>query len=95
MTKICHPNVKFETGEICLDVLKENWTPVLGVVGALESVGRLLQEPGVDSPLNVEVANLLRGGDRVGAEGLVRFWCGEERFVGVLEDEGEVREGKR
>jgi peroxin-4 len=50
VTKICHPNVKFETGEICLDVLKENWTPILGVVGSLEAVGRLLGEPGLDSP---------------------------------------------
>ena len=67
-------------------MLKENWTPVLGVVGALESVGRLLGEPGVDSPLNVDVAALYRQGDQIGAEGLVRFWCGEERFGGVLEE---------
>lgn len=92
MTRICHPNVKWETGEICLDVLKENWTPVLGVVGALESVGRLIQDAGegVDSPLNIDVANLLRAGDGIGAEGLVRYWCGEERFTGALEEE-EVR----
>lgn len=56
MTKICHPNVKWDTGEICLDVLKERWTPVLGVVGALESVGALLGGAGVDSPLGVEIA---------------------------------------
>lgn len=79
--------MQFETGEVCLDVLKENWTPVLGIVGALESVVRLLGEPGVDSPLNVDVANLVRQGDRVGARGLVGFWCGEERFEGVLEEE--------
>ncbi|KAE9381462.1 UBC-like protein [Stipitochalara longipes BDJ] len=86
VTKICHPNVKWETGEICLDVLKENWTPVLGIVGALEAVGRLLGEPGVDSPLGVEVASLLRQGDTIGARGLVGFWCGEERFDGALEE---------
>ncbi|KAA8570293.1 hypothetical protein EYC84_002600 [Monilinia fructicola] len=32
VTRICHPNVKWETGEICLDVLGDKWTPVLGVV---------------------------------------------------------------
>ncbi|KIN04124.1 hypothetical protein OIDMADRAFT_194373 [Oidiodendron maius Zn] len=90
VTRICHPNVKFETGEICLDVLKENWTPILGVVGALESVARLLEEPGTDSPLNVDCAALLREGDFIGARGLVGFYCAEERFVGELkEDEGE------
>lgn len=93
VTRICHPNVKFETGEICLDVLKENWTPILGVVGCLEAVGRLLEEPGVDSPLNLDVAALERNGDWVGARGLVGFWCGEERWEGGLE-EGEV-EGRR
>jgi peroxin-4 len=88
VTRVCHPNVKFETGEICLDVLGENWTPILGVVGALESVARLLGEPGTDSPLNVDAAALLRDGDRVGARGLVGFYCAEERFEGEVGDEG-------
>lgn len=87
VTRVCHPNVKFETGEICLDVLKENWTPILGVVGALESIARLLEEPGPDSPLNVDVAALVREGDFVGARGLVGFYCAEYRFEGVLEEE--------
>jgi peroxin-4 len=30
----------------------------------------------------------------VGARGLVGFWCGEERFEGVLE-EGEEKEARR
>lgn len=91
MTKICHPNVQWETGEICLDVLKEAWSPVLGVVGALECVIRLLGEPGVDSPLNVDVAGLVRGGDVVGARGLIGYWCQEERFEGTIEAFGEGR----
>ena len=79
--------MKFETGEICLDVLKENWTPILGVVGSLEAVGRLLGEPGLDSPLNLEVAALERQGDEIGTRGLVKFYCGEERWEGGLEGE--------
>ncbi|KAH8603042.1 ubiquitin-conjugating enzyme E2 4 [Bisporella sp. PMI_857] len=86
VTKICHPNINFETGEICLDLLGKGWTPVLGVVGALEAVGRLLGEGDVDSPLNVDVAALIRGGDRVGARGLIGFWSAEERFEGSIED---------
>ena len=65
---------------------------MLGIVGALEAVGRLLGEPGTDSPLGLEVAALLRAGDEVGARGLVGFWCGEERFEGELEEVGEERE---
>lgn len=83
--------MKFETGEICLDVLGENWTPILGVVGALESVARLLGEPGTDSPLNVDAAALVRDGDAVGARGLVGFYADEERFDGVLGEEEEGR----
>ncbi len=58
---------------------------MLGIVGALESVVRLLGEPGVDSPLNVDVAGLLRQGDTVGARGLVGFGGGGGGGVGGLE----------
>lgn len=86
VTRIVHPNVQWETGEVCLDVLGARWTPVLGVVGVLECVGRLLGEGGVESPLGVEVAALLRGGDQLGARSLVGYWAAEERFEGALEE---------
>lgn len=65
----------FKTGEICLDLLKASWTPAYGVVSALEAVQQLLGAGGEpDSPLNLDVARLVREGDLVGAEGLVRFY---------------------
>jgi len=67
---------------VCLDLLKENWTPIVGIARCVEAIRMLLVEPGTDSPLNVEVAALIRGGDGVGARGLVGFWSGEERWVG-------------
>lgn len=85
ITKICHPNIKWESGEICLDVLQDRWTPVLGVVGALECVGRLLAEGATDSPLGIEVAALERMGDMIGKRSLVGFWCEEERWNGDLD----------
>ena len=27
ITKVFHPNISFETGAICLDILKDKWTP--------------------------------------------------------------------
>lgn len=87
-TRICHPNIKWETGEVCLDLLKDRWTPVLTVRMCVEAVLRLLAEPGNDSPLNIEMGALLRGGDEIAARGLVGFWCGEERFEGALEELG-------
>lgn len=76
-TPCCHPNVNFKTGEICLDLLKGSWTPAYGIVSTLEAVQQLLSAGGEpDSPLNIDLARLLREGDLVGAEGLVRFYTG-------------------
>ncbi|MCJ1470660.1 hypothetical protein MMC07_009306 [Pseudocyphellaria aurata] len=69
------------TGEICLDLLKTSWTPAYTMVSTLEAVHQLLAYPEVDSPLNVEVAALLRNGDGVGAESLVRWCCREWRWT--------------
>lgn len=77
-TPICHPNIKFPTGEICLDLLSDHWTPAAyGIVKTLEAVQYMLDwEVGAEptSPLNVDVARLMREGDWVGVEGLVRFY---------------------
>ena len=48
----------------------------------LSAVQQLLTNPSPDSPLNIDVANLLRDGDSIGAEGLVRYWTGERRWAG-------------
>ncbi|GAB1740578.1 hypothetical protein NU219Hw_g5674t1 [Hortaea werneckii] len=75
-TPLCHPNVNFQTGEICLDLLKTTaWTPAYGLVSALEAVHQLLANGGEpDSPLNLDLARLLREGDLVGAESLIRLY---------------------
>ena len=48
----------------------------------MSAIQQLLSDPGLDSPLNVDVANLYRENDTIGAEGLVRFWTGEKRWSG-------------
>ncbi|MCJ1450569.1 hypothetical protein MMC28_000902 [Mycoblastus sanguinarius] len=82
ITPICHPNVHFKTGEICLDLLKTSWSPAYTLTSTLEAIHQLLAYPEVDSPLNVDIATLLKNGDRIGGESLVRFWCGERRWGG-------------
>ncbi|KAF2862663.1 ubiquitin-conjugating enzyme [Piedraia hortae CBS 480.64] len=79
VTPVCHPNVHFTTGEICLDLLNTGtdgkWTPAYTLVTALEAIVQLLAagaEP--DSPLNVDIAKLLREGDYVAAEGLIKYY---------------------
>ncbi|KAI5307102.1 hypothetical protein KEM55_008409 [Ascosphaera atra] len=82
-TKICHPNIEFATGKICLTLLtSEHWSPVYNVASTLEAVYNLLMDPGVDSPYNLDVNNLIRDGDEVGWYELVRYWTTTERYEG-------------
>ena len=41
-TRICHPNIHFNTGEICLDVLKTAWTPAYTLKTACDAICMLL-----------------------------------------------------
>jgi peroxin-4 len=43
----------------------------------------MLAYPEVDSPLNVDLAALIRGGDVLGARGLVGFWAENNRYEGI------------
>jgi peroxin-4 len=81
-TPIVHANVHPQTGEICLDLLKDRWTPAYSVLEVVRAVRMLLSNPGLDSPLNVDVAALLRDGDVLGARRLVELWVEEERYEG-------------
>ncbi|KAI1481661.1 hypothetical protein K445DRAFT_55149 [Daldinia sp. EC12] len=77
-TPIVHANIALRGGDICLDLLKEAWTPAYSILECVRAVRMLLSCPETDSPLNVDVAALIRGGDSVGARRLVEFWCSDE-----------------
>ncbi|ORY16542.1 ubiquitin-conjugating enzyme/RWD-like protein [Clohesyomyces aquaticus] len=56
-TPIYHPNVDF-SGRICLDILKDKWSALVGIEGLLVSLQSLLGEPNNSSPLNGQAAEL-------------------------------------
>ena len=56
-TPIYHPNV-YRNGDICLDILKTNWSPVYDVSNILVSIQSLLNDPNSKSPANAEAAKL-------------------------------------
>ena len=82
VTPIVHPNVNLLTGEICLDLLKDAWTPAYSVLESVRAVRMLLGYPEINSPLNLDVASLIRDGDHLGARNLVELWAEEERYTG-------------
>lgn len=55
-TKIYHPNISSVTGAICLDILKDAWTPILTLKSSLISLQLLLQSPEPNDPQDAEVA---------------------------------------
>lgn len=83
VTPCCHPNVHWQTGEICLTLLtSEHWAPSYTLSSTMSAIQQLLSDPGLDSPLNVDIANLYREDDAVGWESLIRYWTAEKRWSG-------------
>ena len=58
LTKVWHPNVSSQTGAICLDVLKDQWSPALTLKTALLSYQALLAAPEPDDPQDAQVAQM-------------------------------------
>jgi ubiquitin-conjugating enzyme E2 A len=59
INKIFHPNISYD-GSICLDILKDKWSPVYTIRTIILSIISLLSDPNPDSPLNGEAAKLYK-----------------------------------
>jgi len=56
-TKVFHPNINAQGG-ICLDILKDQWSPALSIAKVLLSISSLLTDANPKDPLVPEIARL-------------------------------------
>jgi len=63
-TMVYHPNIDLE-GNICLNILREDWKPILTINAVVYGLQFLFLEPNPDDPLNKEAAEILRQNRRL------------------------------
>jgi ubiquitin-conjugating enzyme (huntingtin interacting protein 2) len=79
-TKVWHPNISSASGAICLDILRDAWSPALTLKTALLSLQSLLASPVPDDPQDAVVAKQYLNDHDEWAR-TAKMWTGEWEFV--------------
>jgi len=98
ITKMFHPNI-YANGQICLDILQNQWSPIYDIAAILTSIQSLLTDPNPNSPANVEAAKLYqenrREYDRKVMEFVETSWSADdEEQVDANKEKKEKKEKK-
>ncbi|KAG2743793.1 hypothetical protein P692DRAFT_20809890 [Suillus brevipes Sb2] len=93
LTKVYHPNISSASGAICLDILKDAWSPVLTLKSTLISLQSLLCSPEPNDPQDAEVAKHYTTSKRSFDE-TARYWT-QIYAGGPLVKKMEVKEPQR
>ncbi|WAQ87306.1 hypothetical protein PtA15_8A210 [Puccinia triticina] len=94
ITKVYHPNVSSQSGAICLDILKDAWSPVLTLKTTLVSLQSLLCSPEPNDPQDAEVAKVYLS-DRSVYERTARYWTEMYASGGAKSGGGKSSGGKQ
>eukprot|EP00193_Tetraselmis_chui_P005880 CAMPEP_0177766244 /NCGR_PEP_ID=MMETSP0491_2-20121128/8425_1 /TAXON_ID=63592 /ORGANISM="Tetraselmis chuii, Strain PLY429" /LENGTH=172 /DNA_ID=CAMNT_0019282653 /DNA_START=321 /DNA_END=840 /DNA_ORIENTATION=+ len=62
-TKVFHPNIDLD-GNICLNILREDWKPVLSINSVIYGLNFLFLDPNPEDPLNKEAAEMFQNNQR-------------------------------
>jgi ubiquitin-conjugating enzyme (huntingtin interacting protein 2) len=85
-TPIYHPNISSQTGVICLDILKDAWSPAYSVRSVILSIQALLSSPEPSDPQDAEAASLyLNHHDEF--ERTAKFWTEAYATKSTMEEQ--------
>ncbi|MFS7911583.1 putative ubiquitin-conjugating enzyme E2, ubiquitin-conjugating enzyme/RWD [Helianthus anomalus] len=91
--KVYHPNIDLE-GNVCLNILREDWNPILNINTIIYGLYHLFTEPNHEDPLNGKAAKVLRDNPKLFAFNVKRTMAGG--YMGqTLGYTGRNRGGKR
>ncbi|PQQ20904.1 NEDD8-conjugating enzyme Ubc12-like [Prunus yedoensis var. nudiflora] len=74
-TKVYHPNIDLE-GNVCLNILREDWKPVLNINTIIYGLFHLFTQPNYEDPLNHDAAAVLRDNPKMFESNVRRAMAG-------------------